>query len=407
MTTHGNVDAVSRGDAPVTDLLFGLGAELDDEGRPLGERRAPSAAKAGVEIVLRACPYRDARRGLPMNVSALTQVTDHLEQVAREIESFRDVQDAARAASWHGVMQVVVDSLFAPGRFQIESRLEGRSNTATPAAHAVAHKLAAGYFGVVQGILQDELRGVHHPFTVEHLLEHVCGTRALHGASEVCAGPPAMIERTTRLLMKVNGSASPSAGLSQRLEVSDLMATQLELGSKYRALDAALECRLFSVLGPEPRARNDFVRRRYAARRAELADEGAPQESDATFFARTASSHELPELDLLLSDGGGALLASENQLPELRRVVAMLLEGYVESVHLQAALELRLRRVLRLADAPLRSRNNLVLPLSNTARWLEVLTGASLRYGANHGLTLHRIHKPPVDLTPEVRTDAA
>ena len=60
----------------------------DDEGRPLGEHRAPPGARAGVAMETTACPYRGTRLNHPnpMNVSALRPTRRHWDSVKGYID---------------------------------------------------------------------------------------------------------------------------------------------------------------------------------------------------------------------------------------------------------------------------------------------------------------------------------
>lgn len=397
--------ATIASECPVTDLLFGLSAWLDAEGRPLGERRAPSAAKIGVDITLKACPYRDSRRGLPMNVSALAQLTSHLDAVLTDLAAFRRAQEPQRAGCWAGVLQAVVDLLFAPGRWLIES---GQHSASAPlrAADAVAHKLAAGYFGVLHGILRDEIGGHAHCFSADVLLQHVVTTRALHGASEVCGGPPAMIDRVTRTLFAVSPLQEALPVLVQREHSSALITAQLVCGLEYQVLDAALERTLFEVLGASPAAKNAFIRQQWASRHAELQDV-TPPVLHVTSVGDGDASDAVLRLDEYFRDGFGALQAPPERVPALMSIADAWLKGYQRTVLTQMRLERQLRSSLNLPASRLRSRNGLILPHAKTARWLEALSGTSLRYDADLNLTLHRIRSGSINLTPNIATDAA
>lgn len=390
-------------ECPVSDLLFGLSSLIDSEGRPLGERRAPSAVKAGVEITLKECPYRDSRRDQPMNVSALAQVTAHLDPVLDDLTRFRGAQPLSTASTWSGVMTAVVDQLFAPGRFLVTA---GGVVSGLPAVAAVAHKLAAGYFGMVYEVLRRQECGTQVVFTTQSFLEHIAATRALHGASEVCAGPPAMIAKVTEVLLGGYPSGINSEAFTQRRTVAELLTKQLLEGLRYQVLDAALERALFEILGACPTARNHFIRERYTSRHAELREQNTPQSTAATLLEGRMSP-AVSALERYLRDGAGAILAGDEQIPAILSVASALLCEYERTVASQKKLERELRGTLGLPSETLRSRNALILPLSNTGRWLEALSGASLRYAANLSLTLHRVREPGVNLTPNLCTNAA
>ncbi len=396
----------------ISDLLFGLSSLRDSEGRPVGERRAPSDAKAGVEMVLKPCPYHDSRKGEAMNVSALAQITRHLGSVLDDIAAFRQAQPAP-ASNWRAAFGAVIDQLFAPGRDALDSlRVEGHVRP-TPAPLAVGHKLAAGYFGVVSALLKDELSGQSHPFSVDHFLEYVTATRALHGASEVCGGPPNMIERATVTLLTPDSSNHCAADYADRIAVADLLAEQIICGLEYQLLDHTLEYRLFELLGSEVHCRNHFIAEQYQCRQRELeharslgqrpALPAAGRRKDAL---ESPSLEHLPNmLEPLLSDGRGVLLVSSERAPGVVHIARTLLIGYQRAVLAQEALEADLRARLGLPTTTGRPCNSLLLPHGRTQRWLEALAGASLRTGPALELTLNRIQQPSVVLTPDLCDD--
>ena len=83
------VDALNGGAWSVSAVIFDLNDMLDDEGRPISERRANAAVRAGVEMDMRECPYAGIRHGRLMNTSALAQVSHHYNPVMGEIAAFR------------------------------------------------------------------------------------------------------------------------------------------------------------------------------------------------------------------------------------------------------------------------------------------------------------------------------
>ena len=229
---------------------------VDDEGRPLGERRAPSVVKEGVPIVLKACPYADERRGIAMNVSALGQITRHLDAVLAELAGFhrRALPSTLR---WRDVLTAVVDQLAGPALHLLRARDPGAP---LPALRAVGHKLAEGYYGVVRSLVELDAAGSGRPVTPASLLSLVRERQALVGASEACAGPPAMIERVTTVL--VCGRESGVAEIPRwRADSAYALSGQLCTGIAWERYDLeALRSLLVDDVGREQMvAHNHFM----------------------------------------------------------------------------------------------------------------------------------------------------
>ena len=135
----GNAATAMRSDEPwaFSQLIAGLDDVLDEEGRPLAERRAPSALKDGVPMELGPCPYADSRQGEPMNLSALEQITRHLKPVFRELRAFHAALPAG-SPSHDRMFLAVLDQLAGPARrLGVHTGLMGaasiRSSTPLPA----------------------------------------------------------------------------------------------------------------------------------------------------------------------------------------------------------------------------------------------------------------------------------
>ena len=218
----------------VGGVIRGLDSTIDDEGRPLGERRAPSDAKVGVQIVLKQCPYEDERLGKPMNVSALAQIARHFDGVLADLGAFASRRRGA--PGWMALLPAIMDQLAAPATWMLRA---GPGTTTVPAKHAAGHKLAAGFFGVLRSLIELEALGVERPISVPDFVGFVHERGVLVGASESCAGPPNMIQEATQALLH---GVSPTGGplARWRIEVSQLLTDQVALGLAWELYDRAV-----------------------------------------------------------------------------------------------------------------------------------------------------------------------
>lgn len=269
----------------VGSVVRGLDPVLDDEGRPLGERRAPSAAKQGVPIVLRGCPYHDERKGVPMNVSALAQVTRHQERVLAELSAFVAHTDGA---GWTGALEAVVHLLSAPALSLLSERDAG---AVIRAEHAVGHKLAAGFYGVVRDLVARDALGAPVPVTADAMCAVVRAERALFGASEVCAGAPNMLVRATRVLLGEERVGEGGQPTPVARAVASALTRQVLAGLAWELVDRVAA---HALLHRDPghahmRPRNHFMAARLDEHVSALADA-------ATGAARPLAVPQLGEL---------------------------------------------------------------------------------------------------------------
>lgn len=373
-------------------LLFGVDGLFDLDGRPLGERRAPSAAKAQSPMVLEPAPYEDARKGLMMNVSALEQVQRHLKAVLEDIGGFHALRPAA-PRSWESMFLAVIDQLSAPIVHVIRA---GNAEARVPAAKAVGYKLAAGYFGALRRLLAAAAQGEPREATPEAFLEFIHGHRLLVGGNEVCAGPPRLIEWTTRVFLDGVQGAPPSAE-PHRLEVATLLLRQVQLGLAWELFDEAAEARVLGEYGPRLKARSAFLasalgdrlevvkaaggRSSWAA--AERALPGSLS-CEALVEAMKAHASRLrvasaSVFEALAGLGEGALELEAGVGGELARLFASWLQVSEQVGGLQSSLERELRRVLGCAvEAPIEL-SALMRGPSRAQRWLEAALGHSLQ----------------------------
>ena len=383
----------------LSGLLFGIDGYHDTDARPLGERRAPSAAKEGVPMELKACPYRDERHQMPMNVSALEQLTRHLDAAIDDIEKFHALAGPSDP-SWGRMFEAIVDQLLRPAVFLLRTR---GADGPVPAVCAVGYKLAAGFFDVLRRLLRAEALGEAPAIDVESFYDFVRRERALIGSSEVCAGPANLIKRVSGALLipKNEVAADDPEG---RAAIAALVGRQIRVGIAWELFDRACERGFFITDNACERlvARNDFMRRALDGR-AEEVQHAAPVSVDHARAAFTAIGDEaapiLPALDKwrdgatipevssaelarLIEFGDGALRAEDPDFTAcFCRDVANYLAVYRATVILQRDLEKRLRYYLGYAPQAEVKLNGLLLPKPKSLRWYEALLGHQLRCG--------------------------
>ena len=217
----------------VSAIIADLNDMLDDEGRPISERRADVAARVGVEMEMRKCPFEGIRHDKWMNVSALVQITQYYNPVLAEMAAFRR-QSGHANPTWDDIFAGVVDLLAGPTIFLLQKR---NSQDKVPAQIAVGHKLAAGMFGIMNDIQKRLALGDNIPVSVDSFLNIVDETDALVGATiEACAGSPAMIRKASIALLE--GSAEHQIEIDPlRLDIARALALQVKLGIFWKMYD--------------------------------------------------------------------------------------------------------------------------------------------------------------------------
>ncbi|MEL6339284.1 MAG: hypothetical protein AAFQ65_05205 [Myxococcota bacterium] len=220
----------------IAELLQGLDNALDEDGRPLGERRAATKSSCTVEMELKACPYTDGRLGAPMNISALRQMTSHFETTMLRIRSMQRALSVELPPTSR-LRCLVMDLLAAPALFV----LNRRQVLPLPVAIAVGYKLAAGFFSLTQCFRPSDQS------PVEQAIRDIYANNLLRGESEVCAGPPSMIRRAAESLLTMPVNAGPAAERS-RVVLATGLAAQIEIGRLWAAFDRATERELLQAV---------------------------------------------------------------------------------------------------------------------------------------------------------------
>lgn len=393
------VDALGESAWSVSAVVFDLNDMVDNEGRPISERRADAAVRAGVEMEMRQCPYSGIRHDKLMNVSALAQISRYYNPVLEEMAAFRRQIEGANA-TWADILAGVIDQLARPAVYLLQQR---NAQGPVPAQMAVGHKLAAGFFGVLRGLHERLALGTRLPVTAESFLDLVDEMGALVGASEACAGSPQMIRKVSTAL--VEGDSDSRVELDRlRVDIARCLALQVQLGIFWQLYDRV---HLWSLIRGGLRERltpcNSFL-----ARKLELAEDdvealapplpdGAvlPDALDAQLRSRLADAlcdsadPQALEEDSrtaieLLNEPGSAIRYDGESAPFALRVAHYLNTRRLFVAEL-SRLELELRGHLGFpVDTPI-SLGAAVFPAPQALPWYELILGR--RLGAHGHLT--------------------
>ena len=218
-------DAIADQAWSVSAVMFDLDDILDDEGRPISERRADSITRVGVEMEMKLCPFGGIRDGKWMNVSALKQINHYYKDALAEMAAFwRHAENDN--ISWEEVLGCIVEMMAGPATYLLKQR---DPDVRVPAKIAVCHKLAAGMFGVALNLHERLALGQSIPVSTDSFIDLVDEIGALVGASEACAGSPKMIRQAIAGLTE--GGADEIITLdSERFDIARHLGLQVELG---------------------------------------------------------------------------------------------------------------------------------------------------------------------------------
>ena len=164
----------------------------DDEGRTLREGRTPAEFLGPDDIEYKSCPFSGSRAvGLPMNVSALRQISAHWDEIIDTVATLRLAYEAVVGRRPPGVIDLWRIS-------QLGSALPWfhvlRDRTAPAYAAALAKvTLGVGLWG--QALLVEQLAGKWQPRPLDPqvVLELAELTGTLVGETEVCSASDKMV----------------------------------------------------------------------------------------------------------------------------------------------------------------------------------------------------------------------
>lgn len=398
------------GGAPwaLTGVIAGIDHIRDDNGRPLGERRAPADARRDVSTELVTCPYHDERHGKLMNRPALEPTMRQFAAVADQVAAFHAALPPD-APSWPRMLWAVLDQFSAPARYLLQRR---QADGPVPAALSAGHKLAAGYFGALLALLREQASGGSLPeASGESFATFVAERGALIGASEVCAGPPHNIRVLTRFFVH-GGEARSSAKVEpSRLALARGLADQVRLGVAWAVFDELVERALLLEHGlPRPlTSRTAYLADRLATRAGELRAKPTPRPDQLADLVpavpaaehlgpaltnpllELASASELAMMRSVLELGEAAITLPAEQRPHFASLLANLLVRYRLLVQTQWQLEQGLRDALGYDPKAGFVLTPILRPRPRALEWLDVFTGHHLECAAGEHTTL-RLH---------------
>jgi hypothetical protein len=342
---------------------------------------------------LKPCPYKDERHGGLMNVSALEQITRYLDPVLADIEAFRGLLPN-REPNWADMFTAVIDQLARPAVYLLTEGGDGRP---VPATRAVGHKLAAGFFDVLTGLLIADAQAPVRPVSVKRFLAFVKKRRALVGSGEVCAGPPHLITRVTEVFL--HGGAEAGKNVDEnRLPLARALAVQMALGSAWKFFDKTMEWEILLGGHGISRPQNPFIEREFKARVGELqASEQQPSIETASrlLHSAVAAAHRdwltrrmaaavagegcgdaAGLIEELIREEAGALTVTDSGYRAfLASALSGYLAAYLQAVNLLWEQEQVIRGCLGFSpNAPMKL-NGLILPRLRSLRWFEAVLG--------------------------------
>lgn len=386
-------DALTEKPWSVSAIMSDINDILDDEGRPVSERRADAAARVGVEMEMRQCPFNDIRKDKWMNVSALEQISKYYNDVLAEMSGLSR-QLGGGNASWDDIMACVIDFLAGP---TIELLKQHSAEGPVTARIAVGHKLAAGMFGVMRRLYERLARGEDYPVTTDTFMQLIDEMEALVGASEACAGSLPMIRKAGVALLEGKATKSLEIDDPARIEFARCLTTQIELGVFWSMYD---RCHDWSLLRGEHREHmtpyNDFLTRKLDHAADELGATPPPKPDlnrlpsalDPAFRQRLVDAinneadPKLLKEDVLtateLLKQPGSAIPYSGAVSPMARQVANYLNVYRLFKEELSRLELILRGHLGYpAETPIRL-GNAALPKPQALPWYESILGRHL-----------------------------
>lgn len=389
-----SLDAALNNDAwSVSAIIADLNDMLDDEGRPISERRADAAVRVDVEMEMRKCPFEGIREDKWMNVSALAQISQYYNDALAEMAGFRS-QTKKPEASWNDILACIVELLAGPAIYLLQNHSK---NGPVPAKLAVGHKLAAGMFGVLLTVHERLALGDKLDITVDSFMDLVDELDALVGATyEACAGSPAMIRKASVALM--DGEADSKVEISPfRLKIAHALALQVQLGIYWQLYD---RIHLWSLLHGEFRSNlkpfNIFLENKLKQAESDTKSEKPPQPEGNTLPEEIAAEQRKTIADALNNNAAAKLLEEDKQTAEALikepgspiqyngdvETFAVSVTNYLNTYRLfkseLSKIELELRELLTFPSDTEIKLGGVAFPFPQAMPWYELILGRKL-----------------------------
>jgi hypothetical protein len=332
----------------------------DAEGRPLGEGKVAPEKRSDVQFELRRCPYAGSRHKhpLPMNVSALRQISSHWDEVLRDVAHLRALH---RQAAGNGPMLLI--DLWRIGNmvstlvdFAFARTWAPYDDGQLPAGTAALYKAMLGVTSMTTALWSDGVVRFDSPVEAHMLYQNIESRGQFIGAEQVCSGPESMVRELLSQVIEdtplpvVPTNVHDVIGRPDRhLRLCGNTARYRLLRHAFRRMDGALRSDLAAALGDELEPNE---------RLALTADnEGDPRL--AAFLGKDAGQRSafLDDLGAQIDDarfagpalGAGRRLRTlwSTPLPPPRPTVAAMLSASPRAGTLTAAASLRLGRHLQ------------------------------------------------------------
>lgn len=326
-----------------------------------------------------------------MNVSALAQLTSALEVVLDDVDGLRRAE--GRSATWNGMMCAVVDQLAQPAYFYLRGACAGEP---VPTVRSAGYKIAAGFFDVLRRIQRRLARGEALEVDLQVFLELVAETGALLGASEVCAGPPNLIERAARAFIGEQQPPDQAPPAPRwRVDVAQALSAQLQLAVLFALFDGQLERRLFFDPRAPLAATNHFIRQQVEKRGSDIRDrepwhgtpriEPSPHAERIRGFAEqlgrsmrgevTLRRAEVDRLEAMLREPRGSLRLAAGRAREVAAAMATYLAAHEDLLTEQRELEQWIREAIGVPGGTPIQLHSLADPRCHTLRWFDAIVG--------------------------------
>jgi hypothetical protein len=237
----------------------------DDEGRPLGESKAPPDQLDGVPLELRMCPYAGSRLNheRPMNVSALKQMLAHWEEALGGIALLRSLYCAEAKQERLRLIEVwrIAGLTVSLATFAFLRAWDPVGDGALPAPVAVLYKAPLGITLTTESMWADGAARFDAFVGADELYAYADRTGHFIGRNQVCAGPVALVKEVLRLVVDGGGrrgdarAAAAVMGDSRRfLQFAHAAASLGLLHMALDRLDAGLGFDLARALAADPAA---------------------------------------------------------------------------------------------------------------------------------------------------------